>query len=217
MSLINLFFQTATSSALTEFGRLTQIGWATVDVAFDVEHIRQSEVSQFPVEYGAVISDHVRMKPQRLELNCFVTDTPLSSGGISLGSARSSATYHLLQMMMESRQPIYVLTPRQLYTSMVIERLSVPEEREASLRFQCSLVKVDRVFSQNLALPPTAEAPATAAAAAQGGGTGRLTSENVSNPEHAAGTVGIRSAATAAPAQTRSWSSILRGVVEGIV
>lgn len=216
MSLVQLMFDTATSAAMTAFGRRTQIGWATVDVAVEMEHVREADVSQFPVEYGATITDHVRSKPQRLEISGFVTDTPLESGGLSIGSARSSATFHLLQMMMEARQPIIVLTPRQLYTNMVIERLSVPEVREASLRFQCSLVRVDRVFAQNSALPPTAEATTSPAASASGGGTGRLTSGNVANPEHAAGSVGIRAAPQPAPPQVKSWGAATWDAAAGL-
>lgn len=216
MSLVNLFYQTATSAALSAFGRRTAIGFVAVDVAIEMEHVRESEVTQFPVEFGATITDHVRMRPHRLEISGFVTDTPLGAGGINLGSARSSATYHLLQMMMEARQPIVVLTPRQLYTSMVIEHLSVPEGREASLRFKCSLVKVDLVFAQNAALPSTAETPATAGAAAQGGGTGKLAAGNVANPEHATGAVGIRAAAAEAPAQVKSWAASGADLVGGL-
>lgn len=212
MSLLSLIFDTAISAGLSSFGRRTQIGFASVDVAISVEHDRSADVTEFPVEFGATITDHVRLRPRTLVISGFVTDTPLDSSGLSLGAVRSSATFHLLQAMYEARVPLIVLTPRQLYTDMIIERLHVPESKEGALRFECTLRHIVRVFSQNAALPATAEVAPDQAAATSGGGTGRLTAGNVANPEHAAGTVGVRSATQPAPARSSSWLSTLSGI-----
>ncbi|PZQ49758.1 MAG: hypothetical protein DI556_09815 [Rhodovulum sulfidophilum] len=214
MSLVQLMFQTATSTALSGLGRRTQIGWAAVDVAISTEHTREAEATQHPVEYGVMISDHIVRRPARLEISGFVTDTPLFAAGFSLGTARSSATFHLLNSMLDARAPIYVLTPRRLYPSMVIERVRVPEGREGALRFECSMKEITQVFSQSIALPPTAEVSqgSTAASAGTGGGTGRLVEGNVADPTHAAGTGGNRASAPEAPARTQGWLAKLAGI-----
>ena len=215
MSIISLMFQTATSAALQAAGRRTQIGFATVDVAIEMEHARDAQVTEHPVETGVVIADHVVLRPARVNISGFVTDTPLFASGLNLGSARSSATFFMLQNMFEARTPIMVLTPRRLYTSMIIDRLSMPESREGALRFECSLVEIKQVFSQNAAMPPTSEAPGGAAITAVnagGGGIGKLVDGNVANPSHATGIGGIRAAVQEAAPQSRSWLSTLTGI-----
>lgn len=196
MSIVDLVFQTATSVALQAAGGRTQIGWVTVDVAIEMEHAREAQVTEHPVETGVTVSDHVILRPARVNLSGFVTDTPLFASGLNLGTARSSATFFMLQQMMEARQPIMLMTPRRLYQNMVIERLSIPEGREAALRFECSLVEIKQVTSQNASLPPTAEVSGNdslgRAAAANGGGIGKLVEGNVANPSHATGVTGIR-------------------------
>lgn len=212
MSLVELMFQTATSSALSALGRRTQIGWAMVDVAISMEHLQEAEATDHPVEFGVSISDHIIRRPARLEISGFVTDTPLFAAGATLGSARSSATFHLLMAMMEARQLVYVLTPRKLYASMAIERVRVPEAREGALRFECSLKEVRQVYSQSVALPPTSEAAQGASTSGTGGGIGKLVEGNVADPTSAAGTGGTRAAALDAPANTSAWAAKLLGV-----
>ena len=212
MSLLTLMFQTATSSILSAAGMKTQIGLVTVDVALSTVHSRDADVQSHPVEMGLQVGDHVALRPVKLEISGFVTDTPLFASGVNLGAARSSATFHILNAMMDSRIPFIVLTPRKLYTSMLIERLSVPEGREGALRFECTLTQVLQVFAQNISLPSTAEVPAGASASAgssMGGGASKLVQGNVASPEAAIGTTGIRATTTPASSAHRSLLSQL--------
>lgn len=218
MSLLTLMFQMAASSLLSAAGLKTQIGLVTVDVAISTTHSRDAEVMSHPVEIGMQIADHVVLRPQKLEISGFVTDTPLFASGFNLGAARSSATFHILSAMMEARIPFMVLTPRKLYTSMLIERLNIPENREGAIRFECTMVQVAQVFAQNVSLPPTAETPSgssVSAGSANGGGAAKLVQGNVANPEAAAGITGIRAATTPASPAQQSWLQSLLGGLPG--
>ena len=207
--LLDLLFQTTVSSVTEALNLKTQIGFVTVDVAVDMSHSRRASVTQSPIENGTVVSDHVTLEPARLTISGFVTDTPFFLTGFNLGAARSSATFHLLELMWESRQPFIVFTPRRLYTNMVIESLTVPESPESALRFQCELVEIKQVFSQNVTLPPTAETKASP------GSVNTLNASNVTNPNHAAGVGGVRSTPTPAPSALQSWA-IQGGIGLGI-
>ena len=206
MTILNILFRTATAEAASVLRARTQIGYATVDVALEVNHTREAQVTEFPVEAGGVITDHAILRPKRLSISGLVTDTPLADGvGSLLGSARSSATFGILEALWEARNPFIVYAPRQLYLSMLIERLYVPESKEGSLRFQCDMVEIVTVFAQNVTIPPTAETSTAvkgvpnATSTASGGGVSALTPGNVSNPEALSNTIDV---GRVAPSQT---------------
>lgn len=182
MSLINLLFRTTVGAAGGIVGAKTQLGFVTLDVAIELEHSREARVTEFPIEGGAIITDHVVMSPNRLKVSGLITDTPFESLTAFFGAARSSAAFSMLQVMFEARTPFSVYTPRQLYNNMVIERLVVPETKEGALRFECAMVEITTVFAQNAALPPTSEASGSSKLSKNGGGTSQLASSNVTNP-----------------------------------
>jgi hypothetical protein len=49
------------------------------DASLSENHSRKSQATEFPIENGKTINDHVILKPFELELNIIITDTPLSS------------------------------------------------------------------------------------------------------------------------------------------
>lgn len=126
----------------------TQIGFLTLDVTVEEEHNFDADVTEFPIEDGAIITDHVRLNPRRVTITGFVTDTPLSSLGLSLGRSRSASAFFLLETMWQARIPFVVVSQLHVYRNMVIESLSVPKTREEAVRFTCTLKEVNIVFGQ---------------------------------------------------------------------
>lgn len=182
----------------------TQIGVLTLDVTVEEEHHFDADVTEFPVEGGAVITDHVRLNPRRLTLTGFVTDTPLSSLGLSLGRSRSASAFFALETMWQLRIPFVVVSQLRIYRNMVIESLSVPKTREKALRFTCTMKEINVVFSQ------TAVIPGEPANVANGGGAEALSSTNVTRK--VADTVGMdagRQVATEAAPAAAERASIL--------
>ncbi len=56
-----------------------RIGRYVLDVAISEQHKYEAEVTDFPVESGGSISDHIRPKPFTLTIEGVVTDTPLDT------------------------------------------------------------------------------------------------------------------------------------------
>lgn len=59
------------------------------DVITSVDHTAESELTEHTVETGAAISDHKRAKPRTIEIEAFVTQTPLGVPPLSGFATRS--------------------------------------------------------------------------------------------------------------------------------
>lgn len=66
------------------------------DASLKETHSRESPASEFPIENGQVISDHIITKPFSLELTGIITDTPIGGVGGLLEEAGVSAAANLL-------------------------------------------------------------------------------------------------------------------------
>jgi len=129
----------------------------SVDCTLQETHARESPPTEFEVEDGRTISDHIIVKPFSLELQGIISDSPidttllgllttgitssLPAAGIIAGAAGSAlisalrkspkpsvAAYGQLLQLQSSRQPFDVLTSLQRYPSMWIKSLSIPRD-----------------------------------------------------------------------------------------
>ena len=137
------------------------IGGFTVDAAIEESHGFDAEVSSFPIESGATISDHVRLLPLMLQLECIVSDTPIgekmegarsSTGSIDTANVKSwsDRAHEHFKLLRDKREPFDVTTSLQKYTNMIIERYS-PARRVGdghSLRFSLSLRSLNIVTNE---------------------------------------------------------------------
>lgn len=144
----------------------------TLDCSVQETHTRESPPTEFEVESGVSISDHIIVKPKSLEIQGLITDTPLSvlnsavttvasallpnialvgaAAGISLfkslvGSKSPSVqAFGQLLSLQESRVPFDVLTSLYRYTNMYIKSISVPRDATTGqvLLFTVSLVQL---------------------------------------------------------------------------
>lgn len=129
-----------------------------MDASLKEDHTRESPPTEFPVENGDTISDHIIVKPFVLTINGIITDSPLNpsllstfansavaslippvglavlSAGVALLSATASsdspsiAAYQQLLMLQESAKPFDVLTSLYRYPSMWIKSISAPRD-----------------------------------------------------------------------------------------
>lgn len=184
MSLLSLLFRTATSGSNIR----TQIGLVTLDVTLTETHARTSRVTEFPIEGGGNINDHVSLGPKTLDIEGFVTDTPFEEAGLTLGRSRASTAYFLLEQLWQMRIPFACYSQMAIYPNMVIESLSVPNTRSSDLRFTCKLRQLTIVTGQNTVIPDGAggSVPTTPGLLGLGGGAGMLGAGNVSIPNIAA-------------------------------
>jgi hypothetical protein len=167
------------------FGRLPGLGFKTigflpVDVFTEETITFSSEVTENPIETGAVITDHLFNKPTGLRIT-----------GTARGSRRG-LSYQILQTLHELRQPIFIATGLQTFTNMALTELVIPRTwRNASaLEFTAEFRQLRFVVA--------ATAPATSQAPAAGGASD--TSSGATN-------AGKTQAAPASPAASAGAAS----------
>lgn len=135
-------------SLVNEFGLETVlIDGYPIDAVVSEKHDFDLEVTEYPVEKGADITDHVRPKPLKISLECFVSDAPF--GPIANHPTRvigtpSSDVYHNLEVLRNNPRPITVVTSLKSYDSMVLSKVSFPRNsgEAIGLRFTCDFTKV---------------------------------------------------------------------------
>lgn len=94
-------------------GRQKQIGFLKIDV-FTHERISyESTVTDNPVEFGSVITDHVYNRPTRIRVRGTVD------------AARRNAAFQSLNLIHKSRLPVSVMTGLQTFPLMVMSRLDI--------------------------------------------------------------------------------------------
>ena len=72
-------------AALETVFRITrrgQIAALRVDAMMQETHNRSAETTDFEVEDGVTISDHVKLNPIALDLTCFISDAPANFFGV---------------------------------------------------------------------------------------------------------------------------------------
>lgn len=127
-----------------------------IDAVPDEQHEYSAEVTEHPVERGADVTDHVRLKTPRVTLRGIVSDTPI--GGIAArrlpGSTPSRDAYAHLLGVFNARQPVTVITELATYTNMSLQNLRVPRDPEtgAALGFEAVFVQIEIVTNSRTAI-----------------------------------------------------------------
>jgi len=138
-----------------------------IDVRLATTHSFSAEVTEYPVEEGAIITDHVHLKPDTLSIEGFVSDSPVNVVPNVMPSlkgdsdtpdryTRSQDAFDILQIVFRERTPLTVVDRFQTYEDMIIERLEIPQspDRSTSLWFTMNLKKISTVETLTAALPP---------------------------------------------------------------
>lgn len=98
-----------------------QIGELTVDVLLSREHTYDSEVTEYPVETGFVISDHVSRKAPTLKLEVVFTPTPVTWGGMfSANDNRLQEVQKAIQDIYKKAEPVTIKLPDAIWNNMVM-------------------------------------------------------------------------------------------------
>jgi len=138
-----------------------------IDVRIATTHTFSADVTEFPVEQGALISDHVHLRPDVLAIEGFVSDSPLialstapailkGDKGQTESYTRSKDAFDVLQAIYRGKKPLTVIDRFQTYEDMVIERLEITQsqERSTGLWFNMTVRKIQTVETMVASLPP---------------------------------------------------------------
>lgn len=126
------------------FGRKyaqSNIGGIFLDATLSEDHQYNSRVTNYPVEDGRIISDHIINEPETLQITGIVSDTPLS---ILAPFNRSVDAFNRLVRIHTNKERITVVTGIKVYTDMVMTSLQVPRNLTTgqSLTFVIDLQKI---------------------------------------------------------------------------
>lgn len=121
-----------------------------LDCSINESHAADSEVTQHPVEKGADITDHVRLKPLVVQMEGLVSDAtfPPQAG-------RWRDAYRKLMTLRDQAKPFTLVTALREYTDMVLVSLTFPRDIGSadSLKFSATLQQVVRATSQTVIVP----------------------------------------------------------------
>lgn len=128
-----------------------------VEVIFDVTVSTswdyKSNVTDRPVESGAVLQDHVKNRPLRVTTQGIITQTPLLAGDDVQPHRDQRAKQALLEARREIR-PLTLVTDRVVVDNMMIERLKDDEnEPLAHKRLKMTLKRIREAVAQNVEVP----------------------------------------------------------------
>ena len=152
--------------ALTYRTQKTTIDVITVDATVSETHSSEVEVTDHPVETGADITDHARPKPDQIQLDCIISNTPMpgandpltqktqdgvvfSSRG-ELDTSLAAQAYNDLLDLKNHGTLIDVSSQLRRYENMVLKSLSVPVDAKTgqALRFTATLKEVTIVSNK---------------------------------------------------------------------
>lgn len=124
-----------------------------IDAAAQEEHSFDSEVTEYPVEKGADIADHVRSRPIVVTIEGIVSDTPLGSlrerritefGDPLVAGDVSEGMFAKLQKIRDAREPVTIVTSLRKYDNMVLQSISIPRDATTgdALRFRAQFIQI---------------------------------------------------------------------------
>lgn len=125
------------------FGRTLFDGFAMVIV--DEQITLDSEVTQYAVETGSHISDHIKPLPARIVYN----------GMVSNDNNRQGATqaWHRLTAAFKDREPVTVFGSVDIFDNMVLESIQLQREGANALEVSLSLVQIREVEPESVETP----------------------------------------------------------------
>ena len=138
-----------------------------LDASIDESYTSGAQVTDFPVENGADITDHARILPRTLSINGIISDSPLPLQTLSfdaftsgLGSSvlaqtlgfatRSQLGYLELERLKNDRVPFDVVTGLDVYSNVLITSLNVTRNSSTgrALSFRMTVKEVTLVDTQ---------------------------------------------------------------------
>ncbi|HBX8184490.1 TPA: hypothetical protein MIH57_00690 [Klebsiella pneumoniae] len=108
---------------------------------------RQADVTAYPVESGANVSDHVQIKNNTFKLSGMITETPiravrdlLYSAGVNGTRISQAITY--LDQIFDARQPIILITEHKVYENVILTGISYDYKSEHAMQFDLEFEQI---------------------------------------------------------------------------
>lgn len=131
--------------------RKNKIGAIELDLTIDETHVRNADVTDFPVEGGGQIQDHISNQPKRLKITGFITDSPIETDS-SLAN-RVQDAFDALDELFDKRITFDVVSGLKVYSNMAFESLDMPLTQLGSCQFTATLKQITITHSELVSLP----------------------------------------------------------------
>jgi len=128
--------------------RRGKIGSLELDAILEEQHSFSSEVSQYPIETGESISDHIALNPESVMMRGFITNTPVdfinALTDLAFGADLVQTAFDKLIEIWKSKEVVTVVSGLKVYDNVVLRKLSIPRDRTTgqSLRFKAEFVEM---------------------------------------------------------------------------
>lgn len=117
------------------------------DAVTDIGIRRQADITSYPVENGAEVSDHVQLKNNTFKLSGIISETPvrlekdlLYSAGVN--GTRISQAIEYLDQIFDSRQPITLVTEHKVYENVILSGISYDYKSEFAMQFDLEFEQI---------------------------------------------------------------------------
>ncbi|HCI4589549.1 TPA: hypothetical protein NO899_004577 [Klebsiella quasipneumoniae subsp. quasipneumoniae] len=117
------------------------------DAVTDTGIRRQADITSYPVESGAEVSDHVQIKNNTFKLSGIITETPvrlekdlLYSAGVN--GTRISQAIEYLDKIFDGRQPITLVTEHKVYENVILSGISYDYKSEFAMQFDLEFEQI---------------------------------------------------------------------------
>ncbi|HHF3505632.1 hypothetical protein Q7615_09070 [Haemophilus influenzae] len=153
MSIVNLLF-----SALS--GKRTTIGVLELDALLTENTSLSSQITEYPIEDGTVISDHITRESERLSLSGVITGAG-TLFNVSLGKYKLIAAKETLRELHAKRELVTIVTGLDVYEDFAIESLEIERNSDDGERLNISAEfrKIQKVTLRKEEVPPEKAAP----------------------------------------------------------
>ena len=133
--------------------RKTYIGVVKVNVMLNETIDISSKATEFPVELGYNITDHIIINPTTINATFYVSDYSLFSGAGILSGA--STTYRLLKIQHDLGIPLTYINDLDIFPLCHLEKISVPRNSETGrgLEFTVQLKEIKIVLPLGVLFP----------------------------------------------------------------
>lgn len=121
------------------------IGSISLDAVTTETHGAEVEITDFPIETGSSITDHVRRKPITLSMTIQLSD--ITDSGTTPG--RSIDIVNQLYLMQSEAKVLSVYTPARTYDSMLIQSIGVPRDNKSGCGITLSVALKQISLAQN--------------------------------------------------------------------
>lgn len=112
---------------------------------------RSADVTSYPVETGAEVSDHVQIKNNTFTMSGVITETPvrlikdlLYSAGVNGTRISTAITY--LDKIYKQRQPITLITEHEVFENVILKGIAYDYQSEFAMKFDLDFEQI-RVVS----------------------------------------------------------------------